>query len=374
MKKTVLINASNLHVGGGIQVASSFIFELSRLLNDHSVPFDITILCSEKVYQNLPTNFDSSVFYRLEVLNLQGSSFQPKKVKNKFSGFDICFTVFGPLYFTPNVKKHICGFAQPWIAYPDNIAYKKLTFKEYLKNKIKFRIQSLLFKRYDFLVVEQNHVKDALSKLHYTEDNIIVVSNCLSSIYEYKDSWLPLTLDSSLLVEDITLGFIGRPYPHKNISVLNEVNKILIAKYKMRCNFLFTFSESEMKSCGLSGNSNFLSVGEIMTAQCPSFYNHLDALLFPSLLECFSASPIEAMKMNTTVIASDFPFVNEVCGEGAFYFDPLSADDIAKCIFNTFSNKELREYKKKLANQLVQQLPSARDRAISYLNMIKDNI
>lgn len=29
----ILINASNLHVGGGVQVAASFIYELSKLIN-----------------------------------------------------------------------------------------------------------------------------------------------------------------------------------------------------------------------------------------------------------------------------------------------------------------------------------------------------
>ncbi|MGK0254836.1 MAG: glycosyltransferase involved in cell wall biosynthesis [Mariniflexile sp.] len=370
----ILINISNLHIGGGVQVGSSFLSELSELLKGHSKSFDISVLCSERVYKNLPLDFDKNIFNQFDILNIYGLRLQPQVVKNKFSGFDVCFTVFGPLYFTPKVKKHICGFAQAWIAYPDNIAYQKLSFKEWLKNKIKFKIQWMFFRNYDYLVVEQKHIKAALSKLGYDGNNISVVSNCVSSIYEDKASWLALTFEEGLLVEDITLGFIGRAYPHKNVSILQQVNEILITKYQMKCNFLFTFSEIEMKSCGFSELNNFHSVGEISSMHCPAFYNLLDALVFPSLLECFSASPIEAMKMNTTVIASDYAFVSEVCGEAAFYFDPLSPAEIATTIFNAFSNGELRNHKKQIGNQLVNDLPAAKDRAISYLNIIRDSI
>lgn len=35
--KKILINASNLHVGGGVQVAASFITELSQILKEQKL-------------------------------------------------------------------------------------------------------------------------------------------------------------------------------------------------------------------------------------------------------------------------------------------------------------------------------------------------
>ena len=36
--RKIIVNAANLHVGGGVQVATSFIYELSRLkINDLSI-------------------------------------------------------------------------------------------------------------------------------------------------------------------------------------------------------------------------------------------------------------------------------------------------------------------------------------------------
>ncbi|MEZ8916194.1 glycosyltransferase [Vibrio lentus] len=361
----ILINVSNLHVGGGVQVAASFISELYKLQE-----YDLSIISSRKVYDNIASGVDVSKFNSFVVCNVEGGKHLSKAQKKLFAGYDLCLTLFGPFYYKPKVAEHICGFAQAWIAYPKNVAYTKLKFTEWFKSKIKFSVQSFFFKKYKHLVVEQQHVKDALIKIGY-QSKISVVSNCVSSVYDDEAMWLPLSLDIEQLPETITLGFIGRAYPHKNIAILRSVDDILKSKYQFSCNFVFTFTEEEMQQCHFSELENFYSVGEISINQCPDFYNLIDALVFPSLLECFSASPIEAMKMNTTVIASDYPFVSETCGDAAYYFDPLVAESVADAIYQAFSTPELREAKLLIGNEKAKHLSTARDRAISYLNIIK---
>lgn len=373
-KIKVVFNAANLHVGGGVQVATSLINELSVLPCEEIAGLEISIVCSTKVFKNLCKDLSYVNFTSFEVFDLCGFEITNKEAHNHFNGYDCCFTVFGPIYFKPRVSKHICGFAQPWIAYPINDVYQKLPLHEYIKNKIKFKIQSFFFKKYNHLVVEQSHVKRALIKLGYPNDDISIASNSVSSLYSKSRNWKPLTFDFNQLKQCITLGFIGRPYTHKNIKILSEASKILISKYQLNCNFLFTFTDDEMLTSGFSSEPNFYSIGEICAAQCPAFYQLIDALIFPSLLECFSASPIEAMKMNTTVLASKYPFVEEVCGDAAFYFDPLDAENIADAIYNAFSNPQVREEKRKLGSNIINNLPTARDRAKSYLNIIKNNI
>ncbi|MGR5306672.1 glycosyltransferase [Vibrio mediterranei] len=370
-KKKVLINASNLHVGGGVQVAASFISELSILLNEGLYEgVDIHLLCSESVKNNLPDDFDKTCFSGFDLVSVFGPQILSRTIKDKFSGFDVCFSVFGPIYFKPDVSRHICGFAQPWIAYPDNLAYRKLGYFNRLKNKLKFGLQNLIFKSYEQLVVEQEHIKSALVKRDYPENNIAVVSNCVSSVFERKNLWDDIKFNNSSLSSTVTLGFIGRPYLHKNISILKEVNDILINNFDTKVNFLFTFTDDEMQELSFNDISNFHTVGSILSSQCPSFYDKIDALVFPSLLECFSAAPIEAMKMEVDVIASDFDFVREVCKDAAFYFDPTSVEDIAQTIFFYIQNQEAREIKKQLAKEIIRNIPTARDRAVSYMDLI----
>lgn len=366
----LLINASNLHIGGGVQVAASFITELALLLKDiHEKP-TVSLLYSSIVKANLSDDCDLSSFNRVNELNVYGMKAPSKEEAKLFYGFDTCFTIFGPFYPKFNVKKHVCGFAQPWIAYPNNDVYPKLTLLNRLKTKVKFFIQSHYFKAYDHLIVEQQHVKDALLDIGYLEEKISVVSNCVSNIYDKPQDWIGLDFDKSRLKYGLTLGFVGRPYTHKNIEILKKVDQILCDKYKLSCNFIFTFTSVEMKECGFSELDNFFSVGSIRVEQCPAFYQLLDALVFPSLLECFSAAPIEAMKMNTTVLSSNYPFVTEVCQDAAFYFDGLDAYSIAESIVNTFTDKTLIEKKRTLGRDLVKKLPTAKDRALAYFKVI----
>lgn len=362
--KKILINASNLHSGGGVQVAASFIYELSNL-GDIVDLESISIVCSDSVKLSLSSLTDMSVFHQFDIVNIHGFSKPKNNEKNLFSGFEVCFSIFGPVYFDIKVKRHICGFAQAWIAYPDNQVYEMLNWKNKLIYKAKFFVQKKYFKCYDTLVVEACHVKNALLNIGF-ENNIEVVSNTISSVFETNATTSKLIISK----EKPLIGFIGRAYLHKNIKILKKVHQLLEGKYKFSCDFIFTLNESEMKECGFYGAAGFKTVGEITLNQCPSFYQQIDAFIFPSLLECFSVAPIEAMKMSVPVFASDRLFVKDFCKSAAFYFDPINAEDIAKTIYKAFNNPELIQEKVHLGKSLVEELPSAKERAESYVRLI----
>lgn len=363
---SVVINASNLHVGGGVQVAASFISELYKLQR-----FDFSIVCSTSVFQSLPDSLITNKFFNFHVLDIfgfQGLNVAEKKI---FDGYNVCFTVFGPFYPRIKVQHHICGFAQPWIAYPNNEAYLQLSVLARWKTKLKFWFQKQYFKTYDQLVVEQNHIKNALSIIGFDQNKINVVSNCVSSIYLNHNEWLPIGEpfpDNGKAI----LGFLGRGYPHKNLKILTQVNDALVSIHNLNINFVFSLTNSEMSDLMFDKIGNFYSVGSLSAQQCPDFYSKIDALIFPSLLECYSASPIEAMKMGKPVIASDRDFITDVCGEAGIYFDPLDPIDIAEKIVRTFSNHSFKDEKIRIGSSLAQNLSMADDRAINYVHIIED--
>lgn len=366
MIEKILINASNLHVGGGVQVAVSFINELSnRHLNDNEIPYHILI--STKVFNNLSNKIDKNKFKSFHILDIFGFRKPDDKYLQFFKDFDICFTIFGPLYFSFGAKYELTGFAQPWIAYPNNLAYDTLSLKNKIKNKILFKIKDILFRKSEHLIVEANHIKLALVKIGYNPKKISVVSNAVSSIYNDKQFWEDIDYLKS---NKYTLGFIGRNYTHKNIARLTIVSDILKSKYNTECDFLFTLTDDEMLENGFNRLDNFKSVGSISVNQCPYFYNSIDALIFPSLLECFSASPIEAMKMNCLVIASDLPFIRDVCKSSVRYFDPLDNESIALAIYESINNDKENKRLIKNASKIVGQLPNSQDRAESYLKIL----
>tara|TARA_B110000008_G_scaffold36588_1_gene33047 strand:- start:16820 stop:17935 length:1116 start_codon:yes stop_codon:yes gene_type:complete len=368
----ILINASNLHAGGGVQVAASFIKELTgfNLKSDF-----IHILVSTTVDQNLNSiNFDKSNFKTYEVYDSGGLVKSIFNLHKKLREFDIVFSVFGAIYVLPKLKFHIVGFADPWVVYSKNEIYQNYSIKNKFFVNFKTLIKKYFFSSYSHLIVELPHVKEALknNKL-LSKQKISVIGNTISAIYFNPKEWRPIDFDFKLN-SDLVLGYLGRAYDHKNLKILIDVDEILQRQYNLTCNFIFTLTNDEMEMNQFTEKDNFISVGTININQCPSFYQNIDALIFPSLLECFSVTPLEAMIMKKQVIASDRTFIKDVCLDYAFYFNPMDSQSIANEINQYYLNKSNDFLKIEKAYEHAMSFSSARYRAEKYLEVIKNTI
>ncbi len=375
--KKILINASNLHNGGGVQVAASFIMELSRRTAAQE-GYEFSVFASSLVDSNLRSlGLNKEAFKDYRVLNVRGIQAVKLRVVKDFGCFDLVFTVFGPFYGLEKLKNHIVGFAQPWIIYPNNEISESYSVANRVSTKLKFWVQWLFFKRANRLVVELQHVQERLALLKsFPRERIDVVSNCVSSVYFDPEKWMPIERLSRRSSEEILLGFVTRDYPHKNVGILLEVMKQFEILSKNRYKFVVTLSDSEWDARSAEFKENILNVGPISVAQCPEFYRAVDGVVFPSLLECFSATPLEAMVMKKPLFASDRGFVRDCCGNNAIYFDPLSAKSIAISIDEWFSatSMETRASRVSAAYQHVISMPDSGARAERYLEIMKKQL
>jgi glycosyltransferase involved in cell wall biosynthesis len=370
--KKIAINSSNLHVGGGVQVATSFIDELSRL---NIKNLSISIFVSSEVNANLmQMGTDSSTFTSFKVIDVYGLSALQPRFWMIFSDFDLVFTDFGPDYFLTQNGVRLTGFAQGWIIYPNNEIYPTFSFSKKLKNRLKFKLQSWFFKRSSKFIVELEHVKTGLiyNKIADCED-IFVVNNCLSSLYFTPKKWLPIEFDFDS--KKFSIGFIGRDYPNKNTAILCEIKILLYNRYGLDVNFYVTLNAKEWFEKSDNFKESIQNVGALTVAQCPFFYQKMDAIIFPSMLECFSATPLEAMFMERPLFSSDRDFVRDVCGDFGLYFDPTSPLSAADLIA-TYIRERVGRDKERLraAHYHVINFSNARQRAINYMNIIEDNL
>lgn len=370
--KKILISVGNLHNGGGIQVATSFLHELSLMEISNHLSIDIVV--SKEVADcltRLCTN--TSRFNSYEVINIYGLKAYFSKLNSKIKKYDIVFTVFGPNYLRVKAKKEIVGFAQLWILNFDNPISEKMSFFSKSVLRFKFFIQWLFFLRADHYVVELEHVKKRLMQSKDIDaEKVSVVYNTVSSLYLDESKWKSINIEKG--TEEISLGIVTRDYPHKNIGILPEVGQVLESKYNLKVHFYTTLNELEWSARDDFFKMYVSTVGSLSPDQCPSFYEQIDGVIFPSLLECFSATPLEAMVMTKPLFASDRGFVRDVCAEYAVYFDPLDANDIAHKIaryFNTGSNRT--EHLEKAKNHALN-FSSARSRAEKYLEVIQEQM
>lgn len=368
IRKRILINCSNLHAGGGIAVATSFVDCLSRL--DYFEVFDISLLLSKSVHNNL-IQLHSSLdrFKSVVVIDFIGLGALWSGLDRYFDGQDLVFTVFGPSYFLLKNTRHLIGFAQPNIIYP-NVVEGKEGFIYSRFSRLKFIIQSLFFARADALVVELEHVRNALIRSSLFENkDVFIVYSAVHTVFQNKSLWSPVSIP---LQGGIKLGVISRNYPHKNLGILPEIKFLLLNKYRLQVDFYVTFQPDEWVSCSEYFRSSVINVGGLTLSQCPSFYNSMDGVIFPTLLECFSAVPIEAMMLKRPLFASDRPFIRDVCSENCNYIDPLDPDDIAGVIFSYFNKSESeRLLQIESAYSHVQSFPDSNERARSYMEIIR---
>ncbi len=325
----LLIYAANLHVGGGVQVATSVIDELSQISDD---AVDFTVWVSSAVDVNLrQLNVNKAVFAKYEIIDHFGiSAFWSREMVLE-KAYDGVLVIFGPHYLGWLSVPIVVGFAQPWIIYNNSDAYKRIKSLKRIFLRVKYWLQGKLFRLADILLVELEHVRVGLiSSGIASGDHIRVVHNCISSIYLEPGQWIPVELPYPRAA--YRFGFLGRNYGHKNTEIFPEIISLLRYSYGLDVELIVTFTEKEWNDCSDKFRANVVNIGPLSVAQCPSFYKNLDGILFPSLLECFSATPLEAMAMRCMVFASDRSFVHDVCGEYADYFDPLDPASAAAMI------------------------------------------
>jgi hypothetical protein len=370
MKKRskVLINCSNSHIGGAVAVASSFIYCISQ---KEYTDVEISILASSAVNSNLiALGVDLSRFSNFTVLDYFGIKSLWQGLDRHFKNQDVVFTVFGPCYFLRKKTFHICGFAQPWIIYPNNPVEKNMKMLSRLRLRLKCAVQEVFFSRVDELIVELGHVKVRLSnKWLFKKILIHIVNSSVDEIFKHPSRWHPVNIP--VKSNALRLGIISRNYPHKNLACLPYLKEHLKKMYDINAEFFITFSDKEWTLCSENFKRNINNIGSLSLTQCPSFYSAMDGVIFPSLLECFSAVPIEGMMMQKPVFASNLPFIVDCCHEHVIYFEPGNVDSMAKSISEYFKKgKSQQEDYLKNSHSFVSSYPDAIARANIYMEII----
>jgi glycosyltransferase involved in cell wall biosynthesis len=84
---------------------------------------------------------------------------------------------------------------------------------------------------------------------------------------------------------------------------------------------------------------HYLFLGTVSVAECPSLYEQCDIELQPSLLESFTATYPEAMRMGKPIVSTDLAYARQLCGDAACYYSALDAEAAAEAIYKVATEK-----------------------------------
>ena len=368
----ILINTSNLYVGGGLQVALSFINELKEIQQEYYYH----ILMSKAVDLQLnQSNFPANFYFYLIEKSPSSLSSRSKVVselntlENKIDP-DIVFSVFGPSYWKPKAK-HIIGFADGWVYNPKSVAYDRLPLIKRIKMRLVTKYKAYYLKNDgDYFVLETEDAKKKLSDVvGINRDNIFVVGNTYSSIFNNEEYLETSNKNYITLPEkennEFRLMYIAHNHPSKNLEVINNILPLI---ENLNVKFVLTIDDESYKQI-FSNSKNIINLGAISQKSCPSIYVQCDALFAPTLLETFSAAYPEAMKMEKPILTSNCSFATDVCQDAALYFNPLDPEDIASKIKELIDNKTLQYELIEKGKERVKKFETARSRAEKYVTL-----
>tara|TARA_Y100000813_G_scaffold198577_1_gene187792 strand:- start:5785 stop:6909 length:1125 start_codon:yes stop_codon:yes gene_type:complete len=341
----LLINTASTFKGGGVQVAKSFIEELKEI-NEH----EYFVVLGENVSKlinkdSFPKNF---TFYNApfrpatKVFSCSSHNFFLKGVEKKWNP-DIVFTTTGPSYWRPKVK-HVVGYNLPHYIYSDSPYFKIIPLKRKLWWKLmKIYAKYILKRDADTLVVQTDDVKERVKKLLNIK-SVYTVSNTVSEYY-LKPKKVAKKLPKKQK-NQFRLLTLSAWYPHKNLNIITKVLDVLIKKGYTNIVFVVTLPKIDEEKLHLCQKyeKQLINIGPIKVDEGASLYEECDAMFLPTLLECFSASYAESMKLKKPIITSDMGFAHAVCKEAALYVNPMDEYDIASKIIELSKSFKLQKY------------------------------
>lgn len=365
----ILINCSTLKIGGGLQVAHSFLTQL-KTQTSHSY----TVVLSKQLAEQLDeTTFPDNFKFVGYTIKLTPYSFLGR---NKFLDnivttykIDKVFTVFGPSYWKPKVY-HLCGYAKPHYIYKTSPYLRNLSVKSKIKLKIKEIMHMFFFNMSDALVTENKDVSDKL-QYRFPKKPIFTVTNYYNQIFENIEEWDRIKPLESY--NGITLLTISSNYPHKNLNIIPKVIEYLKNTYpELLFRFIMTINEKDLGYLDEDVKRHIVFLGKVNINVCPHLYKQSDIMFLPTLLECFSASYAESMYMKVPIMTSDLNFARGLCGDSAIYFDPMSPQDIGDKIYNIANNSKLKERLTTKGSEQLKTFDNYKDRTRKYLNILEN--
>lgn len=352
----VFINGLKSKTGGGKSIFSNYL----TLLSNHQTRNKFFILTPDY------NEYSKFSFNSVEIIDIPGvykhNIFAPvlysliiPKLLQQYK-IDLIFNLGDIIIPTSIPQLYLFDWA--YAVYPDSIVWKRMDIKTLIKLRVKkFAIEKYI-KKATTIIVQTKTIKARLISL-YGLNNVEIVPNAVN----IENMINRQQYDFDLPSEKRKLLYLTNYHSHKNLEILIPLaRKILISdlpfciivtiekcERKLARKFL-----EEVESLGLQ--QIIKNIGTVASPQIPSLYNQCDALIMPTLLESYGLPYVEAMYHQKTVFTSNLDFAQDVCGDAAYYFDPLDANSILDSIKEAFEDEETRFQKIQKGNFKISQL------------------
>lgn len=347
----ILINASNLKAGGGLQVADSICRELYRF-SQHKFIVVLSSFFGDTESSLMSCQNISTYIYdvrnSIETILLGRDRFLDDLVKEK--KIDAVLTIFGPSRWEPRCL-HLCGFAKAFHVIPESPYYTKMSRMELFIKKLENKIYEYFFQRTtNHFFTENPYITNRLSLL-FNSSKVYTVTNYYNQVFDKPELWKEKKLSA---FDGVSILTVSNSYPHKNLEITADITRLFIKSWpNFKFRFVITINKKEFHADLKGIEDHFEFLGKVDISECPFLYKQCDIVFQPSLIECFTAAYPEAMRMERPIVTTDLEFARGLCDDAASYYSAVDAQDAAKTIYRVatdkvFSSKLIDNGKKRL--------------------------
>lgn len=216
--------------------------------------------------------------------------------------------------------------------------------KEYLQKHFWKNIR-----KSDRIITGSHYVKnEIIDLLHYDAARIKVIYHGVDhDNFKAYDRSVLSEFKAARNLPDTFILFVGSIEPRKNLKRVLMGYNALPDAFKKECKFVLAgfsgWKNAEVRDIIRREGRNIVYLGYLSNLELAYLYNLASAFIYASLYEGFGLPPLEAMACGTPVIVSRSSSLPEVCGDAAYYVDPLRVDGISDGMYKVFSDSAMRE-------------------------------
>jgi len=340
-----IINATSIHTGGGL----TYLFLLGKYIDKKNklIFLDSRSKKYIKDFKNVkiiylkkgPLRNVKVLFYRIKYIFKYKKLNSKNPNKKKFT--ELSLNGLPPLFRFGIKYNRVYIFCQNRLVF-ENDMYYKLFNVYYLKLNLYVLIHKIIFNLFkrssDILVVQTQSMMQLMSDLKIknkiilqekiwgsiNKENYISLLNFCNNNFQNNQK---LKYVKDLYNSNILYFYPAYYLPHKNHFKLLKAFEKIENKDKKSHKLILTISNDDYHRLFKNKNPNVILLNDLTYKEIFIIYRFIDYLIFPSLVESYGLPLLEAKFSNVDIIASDLPFVYDVC-KPFLVFNPNQIEDI----------------------------------------------
>ncbi|MCK4820450.1 glycosyltransferase [bacterium] len=339
----ILVNAATAVVGGGIQVATSFIVNVLNNPHKHEFFFALSDFVANNVkvlMDNLPLNLEVIKTSPARLWKGRKSRATLQRIEMEFKP-DIIYSIASPSYVNFRAPE-VARFTDAWLTHPSKLAFSQLPLRRVLHMRLLAHYKAWSIRNIRYFHTQTKIAANGLAKrLKLKTENVSAIPNCYNQLFEAQDADGP-----NKAGRKNTIFVVSYPYPHKNLTIVPDVVTTL-NRLGNKFKFVMTMPRNApetaviiKKEQQLNVDKQINNVGRLTLDECKKWYSKSYIIFLPTLLETFSVTYLEAMIMKRPIVTTDLDFAHDVCGDAAEYFEPLNVESAAKAILKVATDSE----------------------------------